>query len=92
MELKRVIEYLRQQRLMLDETIACLEKLGQNSVVVNLETPVKRRGRKFMAPEDREKVSERMKRYWAARRNQKTYRAGATGGLSILPKQMDGLG
>jgi hypothetical protein len=31
----------------------------------------KRRGRKFMNEEDRKEVSERMKKYWASRREAK---------------------
>jgi hypothetical protein len=36
----------------------------------NAVIPEKRRGRKFMDPKARQEVSERMKRYWDARRKQ----------------------
>jgi hypothetical protein len=79
MELQPVIEFLMRQKLALDETIACLERLHSASTPTEAPVAAKRRGRKFMAPEDRQKVSERMKEYWQARRSQKTQ--SATGGL-----------
>ncbi len=65
MEIKEVIEYLSQQRAMIDKTITCLERLSE---------PAERRGRKFLNAEDRQKVSERMKKYWASRRLQNSLR------------------
>ena len=73
MELQPVIEYLTRQKVALEETIACLERLRTSGIPVDLPVSAKRRGRKFMAPEDREKVSARMKEYWMARRSQKTH-------------------
>ena len=57
---------------MIDETIACLEKLYETSSLEPQppESP-RRRGRKFMDAEDRLKVSRRMKEYWAERRLEK---------------------
>lgn len=72
MEIQNVIEYLNRQRAMIDETITCLERLAEGSVVPAPTIPAKRRGRKFMDAEDRQKVSERMKDYWASRRNDRT--------------------
>jgi len=73
MEISKVIEYLNQQRDIIDQTIVCLERLGEGAALsqnpVSVDAPAKRRGRKFMDPEDRQKVSERMKEYWASRRN-----------------------
>ncbi len=80
MEIQKVIEYLNQQRSMIDETIVCLERLSEGAVISAVHTPIKRRGRKFMDANDRQKVSERMKEYWATRRGQRTH--SATGGAS----------
>jgi hypothetical protein len=70
MELQPIIDFLTHQRLMIDQTIACLERLSQTADPTSPAAP-KRRGRKFMGTDDRQKVSERMKEYWAARREQK---------------------
>lgn len=75
MELRPVIEFLTNQRAALDETIACLERLSAGSTLPDVISAPKRRGRKFMAEEDRQKVSQRMKDYWAARRSAKTHAA-----------------
>ncbi len=78
MELKPVIAFLTSQKAALEDTIACLQRL--QGIGASEESPVvaapKKRGRKFMAPEDRQKVSARMKEYWEARRSQKTHAAG----------------
>jgi hypothetical protein len=58
--------YLNKQRL--DQAIATLEALSEGEEVKKF---VSQRGRKSMPKEEREKVSERMKRYWAARRKQR---------------------
>jgi hypothetical protein len=58
--------YLNKQRL--EKAIATLEALSKGE---DVEEPVSQRGRKSMPKEEREKVSERMKRYWAARRKQR---------------------
>ena len=69
MEIQKVIEYLNEQRTMIDETIVCLERLAGSAPAFSPAPPSgKRRGRKFMNEEDRQKVSERMRQYWAARR------------------------
>ena len=55
-----------------DEIIASLEHLKRSAdLLVQKEVVKKRRGRKSMNEEDRMEVSERMKKYWAARRKQK---------------------
>jgi hypothetical protein len=56
--------YLERQRL--DKAIATLEALSKGEQV----EPISRRGRKSMPEAERAKVSERMKRYWASRRNE----------------------
>jgi len=44
-----------------------------------LTQSVKRRGRKFMDPEERQEVSNRMKKYWAARRKEQQKHASVHG-------------
>jgi len=70
MDVYEAIRDLRKERDRLDATIAVLEarvkwerqqKIGKG-----------RRGRKTMSPEERLQVSERMRRYWAARRENAT--------------------
>ncbi len=60
---------------MIDETIVCLERLAGSAPAFSSVPPSgKRRGRKFMNEEDRQKVSERMRQYWASRRPVETGR------------------
>jgi hypothetical protein len=72
MDVYEAIRDLRKERDRLDATIAALE------VRVKWERQQKsgkekgRRGRKTMSPEERLQVSERMRRYWAARRGNAT--------------------
>ena len=54
---------------MLESIIASLEQLEKSAAVLKKERVKKRRGRKFMDAKDRQEVSARMKKYWAARRN-----------------------
>jgi hypothetical protein len=61
---QRTIEHLYERLKYLEGTIATLEKLAAR--------PVKQRsprGRKGMGAAERVEVSERMKKYWANRRN-----------------------
>lgn len=68
MDLYRVIRSLYDEKKRLDRLIESLEQakarehLGQNRFRKT------RRGRKQMSPEERREVSERMRKYWAARR------------------------
>jgi hypothetical protein len=71
MDLDKVIRKLYDERAKLDEIITSLEQLRRSAAVVEKEVVKKRRGRKSMNEEDRKEVSERMKRYWAGRRQQK---------------------
>lgn len=66
MDLSKIIAELRQEKSRLDRVIASLEQLGVDSFPVPISAP--RRGRKFMNPEERREVSERMRRYWAERK------------------------
>jgi hypothetical protein len=62
MDLLGLIKELQARKQQLDRTIAALETLES-------QTPAKRRGRKFMGEAERQAVAERMRRYWANRRN-----------------------
>jgi hypothetical protein len=66
MDLSKTIAELYQEKTRLDRVIASLEQLGVETFPVPVDGP--RRGRKFMSPEERHEVSERMRRYWAERR------------------------
>jgi hypothetical protein len=71
MDLDKVIRKLYEERAKLDAIIESLEQLKRSAVVVPREIVKKRRGRKSMNEEDRKEVSERMKRYWEARRKKR---------------------
>ncbi len=60
-----MIRNLQNERDLVNEVIAALERLDNR-----IGSGVKRRGRRFMDNDGRKEVSERMKRYWAARRKQ----------------------
>ena len=71
MDLNKTIRDLRTELEKLNEVIASLEQFQSTGT---LPAP-RRRGRKSMPEEERKVVAERMKRYWAGRRQEK----GATG-------------
>jgi len=71
MDLIKAIRDLRDELEMLNAVIASLEQFQSTGT---LPAP-RRRGRKSMPVEERKRVSERMKKYWAGRRQRK----GATG-------------
>jgi hypothetical protein len=64
MDLRKAIEDLSRERKRLDSAIAALEEIERRGEGRALSQPAKRRGRKYMKPEERKKVSERMKSYW----------------------------
>jgi len=66
-DIGKALRDLRQEVESINATIASLEKYIEGTP----GTPAKRseRGRKSMGHEERLAVSERMKRYWAARRH-----------------------
>jgi hypothetical protein len=69
MDLYRTIQTLRDEQKRLEKLIESMEQLkasGGNGLV-HRKTPA-RRGRKGMTADERRKVSERMKKYWEARR------------------------
>jgi hypothetical protein len=67
MELDILIRRLTDERAKLDSVIESLEEL-RKAVNESGKKLGKKRGRKFMDEQGRKEVSERMKKYWAARR------------------------
>ena len=63
MDVVKLIRELTAEKQRLDDAIAALERLALTETA-----RAKRRGRTGMAPPERAAVSERMKRYWARRR------------------------
>ena len=80
MDLSEAIRELREQHAKLVAAIEQLESLAGSS---NGNSPVlrSRRGRKSMGAAERREVSERMKKYWASRREAKGY------GVKLVPQQ-----
>jgi hypothetical protein len=74
MDLDGIIKELLAERNRLDQIIKAMEKPGEpNPGGKGPAVKAKgRRGRKFMNEQDRLEVSERMRRYWAARREKQT--------------------
>lgn len=66
MDLSKIIAELYEEKVRLEKVIASLEQLGETALPVSISSH--RRGRKFMSPEERLVVSERMRRYWAGRK------------------------
>ena len=69
MDLYKTIRTLQDERKRLDELIASLEDLQGSAKPQPRRKQLHRRGRKGMSPEERQRVSERMKKYWAAKRS-----------------------
>ena len=78
MDLNKTIQDLYAEKEKLERVIASLEELQRaaaaNSHVMGRS---KRRGRKSMGSEERQEVSERMKKYWAERRVGQKKKPGA---------------
>ena len=72
MDLYKAIQDLYAEKEKLERVIASLEELQRASGANPLqnEKPGKRRGRKSMSSEERQEVSERMRKYWARRRRE----------------------
>jgi hypothetical protein len=68
MDLYKAIRDLHEEKRRLDRVIETLEGVVKNGAKVAV--PTRRRGRKNMSAEERKVVSERMRKYWAARRKQ----------------------
>jgi hypothetical protein len=69
MDLYKAIRSLYDEKKRLDRLIESLDSLRASGGAVPVPDKKKRRGRKGMTPEERVKVSERMKKYWANRRS-----------------------
>jgi hypothetical protein len=68
MDLYKAIQDLYAEKEKLERVIASLEELQRSSGPLPELPKPKRRGRKSMSPEERQEVSERMKKYWETRR------------------------
>jgi hypothetical protein len=80
MDLYKAIQDLYAEKEKLERVIASLEELQRTAgSLAVLPKPVKRRGRKSMDPSERQEVSERMRRYWASRRQAKHQGPAAVG-------------
>ena len=82
MDFYKAIQELYAEKEKLESVIASLEELQRNAggALPELPTPAKRRGRKSMNPSERQEVSERMRKYWAGRRQPKQQEpSGASG-------------
>lgn len=72
MDLYKAIQELYAEKEKLERVIASLEELQRTAVdLPAIPKDSRRRGRKSMNAEEREEVSERMKRYWESRRSEK---------------------
>jgi hypothetical protein len=70
MDLYKAIQDLYAEKEKLERVIASLEELQRTAGAMPVLPPKapKRRGRKSMSSEERQEVSERMRKYWAGRR------------------------
>jgi DNA-binding SARP family transcriptional activator len=69
MDLYKAIQDLYAEKEKLERVIAALEELQRTAEALPIAPKsTSRRGRKSMSPEERQEVSERMKNYWAGRR------------------------
>jgi hypothetical protein len=65
----KAIQELYSERRRLERVIASLEELQRSAATIPAPTRrVQCRGRQFMDAQERQEVSQRMKKYWAARR------------------------
>ena len=80
MDLFKAIQELYAEKEKLERVIASLEELQRSAgAVPAVSNVVKRRGRKFMDPKERQEVSDRMKKYWAARRKERQKQTSGQG-------------
>jgi hypothetical protein len=66
MDIWQAIRDLRAEAARLDAVIELVEAL--DNPTIDITAPLRRRGRKSLGEAERRKVSDRMKKYWAARR------------------------
>jgi hypothetical protein len=70
MDLYKAIQDLYAEKEKLERVIASLEELQRSAgSLPSLPKAAKRRGRKSMSHQERQEVSERMKKYWESRRH-----------------------
>jgi hypothetical protein len=81
MDLYKAIQDLYAEKEKLERIIASLEELQRTAgSLPAMPKPAKRRGRKSMNPSERQEVSERMRKYWAGRRQPRQQEpSGASG-------------
>jgi hypothetical protein len=80
MDLAKIIQDLLEDKAKLELVIVALEDLQRNAVQVPELPKPKRKGRKPMPPEERQEVSDRMRRYWAKYRAERTAEEPGGGG------------
>jgi hypothetical protein len=68
LDLYKTIQILHVERERLTKLIAYLEHVQTSKAEPSRRKPQGRRGRKRMSESEKREVSERMKKYWAARR------------------------
>jgi len=81
MDLYKAIQDLYAEKEKLERVIASLEELQRTAgTLPAVPKPARRRGRKSMDSAERQEVSERMRKYWANRRQSKLPGPSGTGG------------
>jgi hypothetical protein len=81
MDLYKAIQDLYAEKEKLERVIASLEELQRTAgSIPAVPTPARRRGRKSMNSSERQEVSERMRKYWAGRRQKKEEEPSGAGG------------
>jgi len=81
MDLYKAIQDLYAEKEKLERVIASLEELQRTAgTLPAVPKPARRRGRKSMDSAERQEVSERMRKYWASRRQSKSPGPSGTGG------------
>ncbi len=83
MDLYKAIRTLHDERKRLDKLIESLELVQARGTVSDGLRLAPRRGRRKMSMEERQQVSERMRRYWASRRQQVS--GAAVAGAPVVP-------
>ena len=77
MDLYEAIRYLTGEKKRVERLIGILESMLSDTAG-SMPAPRSRRGRKSMSAEERQQVSERMRKYWASRRGAKERTRAAT--------------
>jgi hypothetical protein len=81
MDLYKALQELHAEKEKLDRVIASLEELQRTAgPAPTSPKPAKRRGRKSMDTSERREVSERLRKYWAGRRQPRQDAPSGAGG------------